>query len=159
MWSCTAPSYPWRRGGGGVLRMYGKALAGTEVAIHSAEALAEKGIGWVETESPSTEGTSIFLPPWVEEFRDKGENFSIYKVTSTHQAGHLEFDTFGFTFEREGRIFPNLRRKLEREKRGPPPAGGGGARRPPPGGAGVRRHPQALPPAAGDGAGEAAGGG
>ena len=101
---------------GDVLRMYCKALTGMEVAVHSAEALAEKGIGWVETESPSTEGSAIYLPPWVEEFRQKEENFSIYKVYSTHQAGHLEFDTFGFTFEREGRIFPNLRRELERER-------------------------------------------
>ena len=51
-----------------ILRMYGKALTGVEVAVHSSEALAEKGIGWVETEAPSTEGTSIFLPPHVEEF-------------------------------------------------------------------------------------------
>ncbi|MCH7836772.1 MAG: hypothetical protein IH864_07910, partial [Chloroflexi bacterium] len=99
-----------------VLRMYCKALTGAEVAVHSAEALTEKGIGWVETESPSTEGSAIFLPPWVEEFREKAENFSVYKVYSTHQAAHLEFDTFGFTFEREGRIFPNQRRKQERER-------------------------------------------
>ena len=54
-----------------ILRMYGKALTGAEVAVHSSEALAEKGIGWVETEAPSTEGTAIFLPPHVEEFADK----------------------------------------------------------------------------------------
>jgi nitric oxide reductase NorD protein len=108
-----------------VLRMYCKALTGSEVAIHSAEALAEKGIGWVETEAPSTEGSAIFLPPWIEEFREKDENFSIYKVYSTHQAGHLEFDTFGFNFEREGRVFPNLRRQTEAErpKATPPEAG------------------------------------
>ncbi|KKL05502.1 hypothetical protein LCGC14_2605390, partial [marine sediment metagenome] len=99
-----------------VLRMYCKALTGTEVAIHSSEALAEKGIGWVGTESPTTEGTAIFLAPWVGEFPRKEDNFSVYKVYSTHQAGHLEFSTFGFNFEREGRIFPNLRRKLETER-------------------------------------------
>jgi nitric oxide reductase NorD protein len=98
-----------------ILRMYCKALTGSEVAIHSAEALKEKGIGWVETESPSTEGTAIFLPPWIEEFSGKRDNFSVYKVYSTHQAGHLEFGTFGFTFEREGRIFSNQRRGLEKE--------------------------------------------
>ena len=86
--------------------MYGKALTGVEVAVHSAEALAGKGIGWVETELPSTEGTSIFLPPHVEEFSDKDQNFGVYKVFCTHQAGHLEFGTFDFQFEREGSIFP-----------------------------------------------------
>ena len=51
--------------------MYCKALTGVEVAVHSSEALAEKGIGWVETEAPSTEGSAIFLPPFVEEFQEK----------------------------------------------------------------------------------------
>ena len=89
-----------------VLRMYGKALTGVEVAVHSAEALAGKGIGWVETELPSTEGTSIFLPPHVEEFSDKDQNFGVYKVFCTHQAGHLEFGTFDFQFEREAPSSP-----------------------------------------------------
>jgi len=96
-----------------VLRMYCKALTGYEVAVHSSEALAEKGIGWVETEAPSTEGTAIFLPPWVEEFADKDANFQVFKVYSTHQAGHLEFETFAFEFEREGAIFPHTRAAAE----------------------------------------------
>ena len=96
-----------------ILRMYCKALTGYEVAVHSAEALAEKGIGWVETEAPSTEGTAIFLPPWVEEFHDKDANFHVYKVYGTHQAGHLEFGTFDFEFERQGTIFGNRRAELE----------------------------------------------
>jgi hypothetical protein len=96
-----------------VLRMYCKALTGYEVAVHSAEALAEKGIGWVEMESPSTDGTAIFLPPWVEEFRDKDANFQVYKVYGTHQAGHLEFGTFDFEFERAGTVFENRRGESE----------------------------------------------
>ncbi|TMB96240.1 MAG: hypothetical protein E6J42_09355, partial [Chloroflexi bacterium] len=96
-----------------ILRMYCKALTGYEVAVHSSEALAEKGIGWVETEAPSTEGTSIFLPPWVEEFGDKDGNFVVYKVYCTHQAGHLEFGTFDFEFERDGAVFPTTRHERE----------------------------------------------
>ena len=118
-----------------VLRMYGKALTGVEVAVHSAESLAEKGIGWVETELPSTEGTAIFLPPHVEEFHDKDDNFGVYKVFCTHQAGHLEFGTFDFEFERPGAIFPTTR--LEAEANNPPsPAHGRGA-----GGRGLRPTP------------------
>src|SRR5437867_321270 len=105
-----------------VLRMYCKALTGFDVAVHSAEALAEKGIGWVEMETPSTDGTAVFLPPWVEEFRDKDANFVVYKVYSTHQAGHLEFGTFDFEFDRAGTIFPNLRAEMESDV---------GARQPP----------------------------
>ena len=100
-----------------VLRMYCKALTGYEVAVHSAEALAEKGIGWVEMESPSTDGTAIFLPPWVEEFRDKDANFQVYKVYGTHQAGHLEFGTFDFEFERAGTVFEGRRASHARTRR------------------------------------------
>lgn len=100
-----------------ILRMYCKALTGFDVAVHSSQALAEKGIGWVETETPSTEGTAIFLPPWVEEFAEKKENFKVYKVYCTHQAGHLEFGTFDFSFDREGAIFPTTRHALEAQVR------------------------------------------
>ncbi len=99
-----------------ILRMYGKALTGDDVAVHPAEALAEKGIGWVETEAPSTEGSAIFLPPHIEEFPDKDANFRVYKVYCTHQAGHLEFGTFDFQFAREGVVFPPLRHALEEQR-------------------------------------------
>ncbi|MEX2390950.1 MAG: hypothetical protein WD904_05075, partial [Dehalococcoidia bacterium] len=99
-----------------ILRMYGKALTGFDVAVHSSEALAEKGIGWVEGDAPSTEGSAIFLPPHVEEFTEKEQNFGVYKVYCTHQAGHLEFGTFEFLFEREGTIFPNLRFDAEKQR-------------------------------------------
>src|SRR5206468_6956085 len=62
----------------------------------------------------STEGTAIFLPPWVEEFHDKDANFRVYKVYGTPLAGHLQFGTFDFEFERAGTIFENRRDGLER---------------------------------------------
>jgi hypothetical protein len=102
-----------------VLRMYCKALTGSNVAIHSADALAEKNIGWVTSERPSTEGTSIYLPAAVDEGQDKVQNFAVYKVYATHQAGHLEFDSFDFLFDRPGHILPDERHQLE-EKRGRP---------------------------------------
>ena len=102
-----------------VLRMYCKALTGSNVAIHSADALAEKNIGWVASERPSTEGTSIYLPAAVDEGQDKVQNFAVYKVYATHQAGHLEFDSFDFLFDRPGHVLPDERHQLE-EKRGRP---------------------------------------
>jgi len=87
-----------------VLRMYCKALTGTNVSIQAAGALAEKGVGWVSSERASTEGTSVFLPGVVEEAADKGENFAVYKVYATHQAGHLEFQSFRFRFEKPGAL-------------------------------------------------------
>ena len=102
-----------------VLRMYCKALTGSNVAIHSSDALAEKNIGWVASERPSTEGTSIYLPLVADECQDKAQNFAVYKVYATHQAGHLEFDSFDFLFERPARIFPDQRHDLEKQRGGP----------------------------------------
>ena len=102
-----------------VLRMYCKALTGANVAIHSVDALAEKNIGWVASERPSTEGTAIYLPTSVEEHAEKSDNFGVYKVYSTHQAGHLEFGSFDFLFHGQGRVFPSHRQALEEERGGP----------------------------------------
>ena len=93
-----------------ILRLYCKALTGANVSIHPSSTLTEKGIGWVAAERPSTEGTAVYLPEVAEEFSDKVRNFAVYKVYSTHQAGHLEFGSFLFAFKRRGRVFTSRRR-------------------------------------------------
>jgi nitric oxide reductase NorD protein len=108
-----------------VLRLYCKALTGADVAIHSSEALAQKGIGWVRAETPTTEGSAIFLPPAVDEFPEKERNFSIYKVYATHQAGHLEFGSFLFRFEAPAHLFPSLRQEREQRRLREPGEGDG----------------------------------
>lgn len=95
-----------------VLRMYCRALTGRNAQLLSTENLKDKGIGWTSLERPSTEGTGVFLPPIVDRYDTKGENFSWYKVMVTHQAGHLEFGSFDFSFDKEAILFPNLRFKL-----------------------------------------------
>lgn len=99
-----------------VLRMYSRALTGRNAQILSTQNLKEKGIGWTSVESPSTEGTGIFLPPLIDKYDTKGENFNWYKVMVTHQAGHLEFGSFDFSFEKEATLFPNLRFELGRRR-------------------------------------------
>lgn len=94
---------------GEILRMYCKAITGSDVSIQSATALAEKGVGWVSEQRPSTEGSSVYLPPIIETTNQKEENFAIYKVYATHQAGHLEFLSFDFRFERPGPVLGNSR--------------------------------------------------
>ncbi|KAA0229834.1 hypothetical protein EDM76_11730, partial [bacterium] len=94
---------------GEILRLYCKALTGRDVAVQSSSALADKGIGWVNENHASTEGTTIFLPEVMETFHEKPDNFAAYKVFSTHQSAHLEFGSFEFDFERPGTHFGNLR--------------------------------------------------
>jgi len=95
-----------------VLRMYSKALTGRNTQILSTKDLKEKGIGWTSIDSPSTEGTGIFLPQFIDKYDTKVENFTWYKVMVTHQAGHLEFGSFEFCFEKEANLFSNLRFEL-----------------------------------------------
>ena len=95
-----------------VLRMYSRALTGRNAHILSAENLKDKGIGWTSVEKPSTEGNGLYLPPFVQKYDTKGQNFGWYKVMVTHQAGHLEFGSFDFCFDKEARLFPNWRSEL-----------------------------------------------
>ena len=94
-----------------LIRMYCKALTGADVAVHSSERLTEKGVGWVNESSPTTEGTAIYLPPIVEQYTEKDENFAVYKVFATHQAARLEFGSFAFDFARPGRLFQRAARE------------------------------------------------
>lgn len=87
-----------------VLRLYCKALTGVDIAIAPASGLADKHIGWISSDLPSTEGSSIFLPEVIEHFDDKARNFGVYKVYATHQTGHLEFGSFSFRFGRPGAL-------------------------------------------------------
>ena len=88
-----------------LIRLYAKALTGQDLSVQSVENLTERGVGWVNESSPTTEGTAIFLPPMVETYQSKAENFSVYKVFATHQAARLEFGSFGFDYERDGSMF------------------------------------------------------
>jgi len=99
---------------GEVLRLYCKALTGTNVSIHPVAYLAEKGIGWVSEDRPSTEGTTVYLPEFVEEFVEREQNFSVYKVFATHQAAHLEFGSFFFRWLRDGALIETQRHERER---------------------------------------------
>ncbi len=116
-----------------VLRLYCLALAGTEVDIAVTQDLVGKGIGWVSKEHATTEGTTVFLPPAVDQYPTKEENFGWYKVVSTHQVAHLEFGSFAFRFERPSTLFEDLRFALatvDRKPKGPGAAAGNGGQAP-----------------------------
>ena len=103
---------------GELIRMYCKALTGTDVAVHSAEQLAERGVGWVNESAPTSEGTAIYLPPMVEQYQDKDANFAVYKVYATHQAARLEFGSFTFNYQRPGALFGDDQRSGPGEREG-----------------------------------------
>ena len=92
-----------------LIGLYCRALTGLNVDIHPTQELVDKSIGWVSEQRATTEGTNVFLPDRVDRYVDKDENFSWYKVMSTHQTAHLEFSSFDFDYERPSILFKDLR--------------------------------------------------
>ena len=99
-----------------VMEMYCRALAGAEIKLAATDELVDKNIGWVSNESPSTEGSTVYVPSLVDRYSSKEENFYWYKVVSTHQVAHLEFGSFLFEFERPSALFEDMRPTLERKR-------------------------------------------
>ncbi|MBI4297322.1 MAG: VWA domain-containing protein [Chloroflexi bacterium] len=96
-----------------VLQMYCCALTGRSILILPTMKLTEKNLGWASPDSPTTEGNAIFLPPVINRYPHKDENFRWAKVAATHQTGHIELGTFDFSFDRPAHHFPDLRPSLE----------------------------------------------
>jgi nitric oxide reductase NorD protein len=99
----------------GVVRLYCSALSGSTIDVLNTQELVRKNIGWVDEDTASTDGTKVFLPPIVDHYSNKGENFSWFKVVATHQVGHLEFGSFRFEFEKPAGLF-ELQRRPELEQ-------------------------------------------
>ena len=99
----------------GIIRLYCSALSGTAIEILDTKELVRKNIGWVDEDSASTDGTKVFLPPVVDHYPNKQDNFSWFKVVSTHQVAHLEFGSFEFSFEIPSSLFTDRRFQLEEE--------------------------------------------
>ena len=99
----------------GILRLYCQALAGTGLEILDTQELVRRNIGWVDEDSASTDGTKIFLPPVVDHYTNKQDNFSWFKVVSTHQVAHLEFGSFRYDFEKDAAQFEDRRHEMEQQ--------------------------------------------
>ena len=99
----------------GIIRLYCRALSGSSVEVLTTKELVRKNIGWIDEDSASTDGTKVFLPPVVDHYTSKQDNFSWFKVVSTHQVGHLEFGSFEFDFDRSATQFSDRRFDLEKD--------------------------------------------
>jgi nitric oxide reductase activation protein len=101
---------------GGILRLYAKALSGEPILVQPTGALVGRKIGWAAGAATTTDGISIFLPPEIGLFGDRGANFQVYKVHTTHQAGRLEFGSFRYCFGVEGEHLPSSVRSREQQR-------------------------------------------
>ena len=99
-----------------IMEMYCRGLAGEEIKLAASPDLVERNIGWVSSESPTTEGSTVFVPDTVDRYQSKDENFSWFKVVATHQVAHLEFGSFYFEFERPSALFEDRRIEVESQR-------------------------------------------
>ena len=95
-----------------MLRLYCRALTERDVDLQDLAQLIERNIGWSNNEIATSDGTAIFLPSCVERFDARSDNFDFLKVMLTQQAGHIEFGSFGFEFDRPATRFADLRPRI-----------------------------------------------
>jgi hypothetical protein len=95
-----------------MLRLYCQALTGRSVDLEDLKQLIDKNIGWSHNDVATSDGVAIFLPAIVERFEGLADNFDFLKVMLTQQAGHIEFGSFEFEFDRPSTKFNDLRPKL-----------------------------------------------
>lgn len=100
---------------GETLRLYAKALSGRDVYLIPRDSSSLRGVGWI-TPALDGEALAISLPAKIDRFPTEKENFDWYKVVLTHQAGHFEFGTFDFRFDRPSTCFDDWRPRLARNR-------------------------------------------
>ena len=96
-----------------MLGFYCHALTERRVELQDLQQLVDKNIGWSKSDVATSDGAAIFLPAVVERFDAQTENYDYLKVMLTQQAGHLEFGSFEFEFERPSTQFTDLRPKFK----------------------------------------------
>lgn len=99
---------------GETLRLYAKALSGREIHLVARGGSNLRGAGWVMPVSDA-KALTISLPAKIDRFPTEKENFDWYKVVLTHQAGHFEFGSFDFKFDRASNCFDDWRPRLARK--------------------------------------------
>ncbi len=82
----------------GILRLYASALAGQCLSVRPLAELPPALRSGLR-QFPTTDGETIFLPERTDRFASREQNLRLFLVMTAHQAGYLEFATFGFTLE------------------------------------------------------------
>ena len=96
-----------------MLGFYCHALTERHIELQDLKQLVDKNIGWSKPDVATSDGAAIFLPSIVERFDAQADNFDYLKVMLTQQAGHLEFGSFEFEFERPATLFADLRPRIK----------------------------------------------
>jgi len=93
------------------VKLFVEALSGTEVVITaSAEAMAEPS----GRSAVSADGKTIALPALLRRYSTANENERLYLVMAAHEAGHLEFGTYGLHMNQLADVSASVCRRYDR---------------------------------------------
>lgn len=97
-----------------VLQLYTEAFLQRRLTLRTTTDLPH---GWYTTDRslPTSDGSTIFVPPQMEEFATAEANFAAYKMAVLHQIGFYECGTFAFRLTECWRRLPALRLGGSRE--------------------------------------------
>lgn len=87
-----------------LLSAYARAMCGRGISLKKSETDAENA-ELIPVSIPEDSGNVLILPPFIAEETVQTDNFRIYKVTVAHQAGHIEFGTFGSEYQQISNSF------------------------------------------------------
>lgn len=80
-----------------VLQLYAEALLGRKIPLRPTTELPE-ALQSPGRDLPTSDGSTIYVPPQVDTFATPEDNFAAYKVAVLHQIGFYESGTFRFRF-------------------------------------------------------------
>lgn len=90
-----------------VLRLYTHAIMGRRMELATTDALPQDMLRRDDS-LPTSDGTTIYVPPRVDDFEGAADNFGAYKVAILHQTGFYESGTFAFDLDECRRWLPEL---------------------------------------------------
>lgn len=99
------------------LLLYCKALTGKEIDFDCAEvnatSLRNQWFRQMASGNIPDGHIRISVPANYMDYATYGDNFNWYKAFVTQQVAHVEFGSFDFCFEKESRLYANLRREMQ----------------------------------------------
>jgi len=98
-----------------LLESYCLALTGHMTPVLPISTYWNQPAGRSLPEKSSADGLAIFLPDFIGRYASKLENFALYKVMVNHQAGHIEFGSYAFRFDKPANLFGSSPHRFSRQ--------------------------------------------
>ncbi|MDE3018022.1 MAG: hypothetical protein KGI53_03295 [Nitrospirota bacterium] len=96
------------------LKLFAQGLCGTDVTIRSLPDTEQEPAKGQARATVSDEGRTIALPAILRRYDKREDNVRLYTVMTAHEAGHLEFGTYGLALGRLAELIRSVRARYGR---------------------------------------------